>query len=116
MANRPLCGGCPECLAIIEGILNAPAEPVRGATKRPTAAQLERHAKRFGPEGIEATAKELGVEVKVERPARKRGARGLTLKERVAQHVANGHGVDVVAELENLSPSRARRIIEEVSS
>lgn len=113
MTRRPLCGGCPECLAIIEGILNAPDEPARVPTRRPTAAELERHAKRFGPEGVAEMADELGVDVTVERPRRKR-SRGPSLKQRVAGHVANGHGVDVIAELEDLSPARARRLIEEV--
>lgn len=83
-----------------------------------TTAELERHARRFGPEGVEELAAELGVKVRLERPkapARKR-AKGPTLKERVAAHVAAGHGVELIAELENLSPSRARRLVQEVST
>lgn len=82
----------------------------------PTTAELERHARRFGPEGVAELARQLGVDVRVERPAstRKR-AKGPTLKQRVAAHVAEGRGVELIAEIENLSPSRARRLIEEVN-
>jgi hypothetical protein len=86
-------------------------------TKPATAAQLERHARLFGPEGIAETAAELGVTVKVERSkaARKR-TKGPTLKARVVEHVTAGRSAELIAELENLSPSRARRLIEEVSA
>lgn len=81
-----------------------------------TAAQLERHAKRFGPALVQETAAELGVTVNVEGAKAKGKARSATtLKERVAGHVAAGRSVELIAELENLSPSRARRIVQEVT-
>lgn len=82
---------------------------------RPTAAQLERHAKRFGPEGVAETAALYGVSIAIERPKAKRGPSGPSLKTRVKQYLAAGHSADVIAELEDLSPARARRLIEEVS-
>lgn len=114
--SRPLCGECPACLEATARCIGRAPEPVRQAHPAPTAEELERHAQRFGPEGVAETADELGVDVAVERPRRKRGPRRPTLKARVAELMAQGHGVDVIAELENLSPSRARRIMEEVDS
>lgn len=104
--------GCAECQERARKALDAP--PARRPRPAPTASQLERHAKRFGPEGVAETAQELGVDVSVERPATRRSTRRPGLKARVSALVAQGHGVDVVAEVENLSPARARRIVEEV--
>lgn len=114
--TRPLCGNCPACLEATRQLLGAPARPCLQERRAPTAAELERHAKRFGPAGVAETAAELGVDVQVERAARKRGVRGPTLKARVAEHVAAGRGIELIAELENLSPSRARRIVQEVTA
>jgi hypothetical protein len=112
--SRPLCGECEACLERTRALLeSAPLACLRPSAV-PTAAQLERHARRFGPEGIEELAAELGVRVKVERPRVTRTrAKGPTLKERVRGYLEAGHSVDVIAELENLSPSRARRLVEE---
>ena len=81
----------------------------------PTAAELEKHARRFGPGGVAETAAELGVDVKVELPKLKPRRRGPTRKERVAGHIKAGHSVDVIAELEGITTSYARRLIEELS-
>lgn len=91
--------------------LEGGAAPTLGP--RPTKAQLEKHAARFGPDQVAETAAELGVDVEVTR-AKKARAKGPTLKQRVAAHVAAGHSVDVIAEMEDLSPARARRLVEEV--
>ena len=81
---------------------------------RPPAAGLEKHAKRFGPEQVAETASEFGLAVAVERPrAKPRRGRGPSLKDRVAGYLQAGHGVDVIAEIENLSPSRARKLVNE---
>lgn len=111
-----MCEGCLRDAELLRRLAQERGHRVTvPAGMMPTAAELERHARRFGPEGVEELASELGVKVKLERPkvTRKR-AKGPTLKERVAAHVAEGRGVELIAELENLSPSRARRIIEEV--
>lgn len=112
--SRPLCGECPACIEATARCIGRTPAAQRQARPAPTKAELERHAKRFGPEGVLETAEELGVDVAVERPRRKRGARRPTLNARVAELLTQGHGVDVIAEIENLSPSRARRIIKEV--
>lgn len=83
---------------------------------RPTSAQLERHATRFGPEQVAETAAELGLSVTVERPRAPRKVRGPGLRERVAKLVAAGHGVEAIAEIEDLSPARARRLVEEIGT
>jgi hypothetical protein len=82
---------------------------------RPTAARLERHAERFGPEQVMETAAELGIQVVIQRARQVRRVSGPSLKTRVAALVADGHSVDTIAEMEDLSPARARRLVEEVS-
>ena len=109
------CGDCHTCLAHVSRVLATP--PRHGKTRSrmtPTPEALERHAKKYGPEGVVETAAELGVDVKVERKTERRRRGGPTLKQRVAAHIEAGHSVDVIAELENLTPGRARRIIEEL--
>lgn len=114
--TRPPCGSCPACLEATRQLLEAPPRECLQARRAPTAAELERHARRFGPEGVEQTATELGVKVAVARPTRRRTARGPTLKERVAGHLAAGRSVELIAELESLSPTRARRIARECAA
>ena len=78
----------------------------------PTAAALEKHAARFGPEQVPETASEYGISIAITRAkAKPRRARGASLAQRVAGYLKQGHGVDVIAELENLSPSRARTVV-----
>jgi hypothetical protein len=79
---------------------------------RPTAAGLEKHAQRFGPEQVAEVAAEYGVSVAITRAkAGPKRARGTSLKQRVAAYLAQGHGVDVIAELEDLTPGRARTLV-----
>jgi hypothetical protein len=82
---------------------------------RPTAVGLERHAARFGPEQVAETAAEYGIAVAVERPVAARKVKGPTLRQRVADYVAGGHSADVIAELEDISPNRARQLVQEVT-
>ena len=111
------CGDCPTCRERTAARLAATSSLHDRVKATPiTAERLERHAKRFGPEGVAETAAELGVDVTVERPKRKAARRGPTLKERVAGHIEAGHSVELIAELENLSPSRARRLVAEVQA
>jgi hypothetical protein len=80
----------------------------------PTAAALERHARRFGPDQVPETAAEYGVSVAITRAkAAPRKARGASLPQRVAGYLRAGHDVDVIAELENLTPARAKRLVTE---
>lgn len=81
---------------------------------RPTGAALERHAAKYGPEQVAETAAEWGLAVAISRPKARRASRGPSLKTRVARLVAEGHGVDTIAEIENLSPTRARALVKEV--
>jgi hypothetical protein len=109
-----VCEACLEDGRLVALKLLTERHPPEGRTV--TKAELERHARKFGPALVQETADELGVKVNVdETPTRRRRTKGPTLKERVAAHVAEGRGVELIAELENLSPSRARRIVQEVS-
>jgi hypothetical protein len=112
--TRPICGDCPDCRAATARLLRVPpgAVPCLGPT--PTKTQLERHARRFGPDQVAETAAELGVDVEVERTTRRRVSRGPTLRQRVAGLVAAGHGAAIVAEMENLTPARARALVAEM--
>lgn len=113
--TRPVCGECPACLSITLRILRRPCTGTRSsALPPPTVEGLERHAARFGPDQVAETAAEYGLAVNVERPRRVR-TKGPTLKQRVAAYVADGVSVDVIAEMEDLSPARARRLVQEVS-
>lgn len=108
---------CSECLANLRRNAHKLRVP-RGRSlllePRPTAAGLERHARRFGPAQVPETAAQYGLTVAVERErAVRRG--GPTLRQRVAEYVRDGHSAEVIAELEDLSPGRARRLVEEVS-
>jgi hypothetical protein len=115
LPGRPLCGECPSCLERTHGLLKDDHRPC--SRPAPTAAQLERHARRFGPEGVKETAAEHGVEVEVGSTKRAtraaRRGRGPTLRQRVEAHLAAGRGVELIAEIENLSPSRVRRLVKE---
>ena len=82
---------------------------------RPTAAKLERHAERFGAAMVAETAAELGISVVIQRERAPRKVSGPSLKKRVATLVADGYGVDAIAEIEDLTPARAKRLVEEAS-
>lgn len=111
---RPICGNCPDCLECTRALTRVPPRRAILPGERPTAAGLERHARKFGPEQVAETAAEYGLSVAIERPkARPKRGGGPTLRERVAGYLKAGHGADVIAELENLSPARAKRLITE---
>ena len=64
--------GCEECVARQLRLLHTPTIKRR---PRPSPAALERHAERFGSEGVAETAAELGLEVDVPEHVRKRRSR-----------------------------------------
>lgn len=118
MNNRlelPVCGDCPVCLARTHALLREPRGGVLLPGPAPTAAGLNRHAERFGPGMVAETADQYGIVVKVERASKTTSSRGPSLKTRVAGHVGAGLSAELIAELENLSPGRARRLIDEVT-
>lgn len=79
---------------------------------RPTAAGLERHAARYGPEQVPEVAAEYGLSVAITRAkAQPKRTRGTSLKQRVATYLRDGHDLDVIAELEDLTPGRARTLV-----
>lgn len=78
----------------------------------PTAAGLERHARRFGPAQVAETAAQYGLSIAIERPRAARKGGGPSLKTRVARLVADGYSVEAIAEVEDLSPARARSLVE----
>jgi hypothetical protein len=81
----------------------------------PTVAGLERHARRFGPARVPETAAQLGLTASAERepPVRKVGRPPLRQRDKAL--VDAGHGVVVIAEIDDLTPCRARRFVKEVS-
>lgn len=106
---------CSECLANLQRhalTFRAPAR--KQTTPAPTAEALERHARKFGPTLVAETAAEFGLEVDVPGAPQKKRVRRPSLKQRVAVLAAQGYGPDVIAEIEDLSPARARRLVEEV--
>lgn len=113
LVKRPICGNCPTCLPRTNRLLRTAPAPRLLPGPAPTAAGLERHAAKFGPEGVAEVAAEYGLSVAVQRPTRHRTPRGLSLPARVATYLRDGHGVDVIAELENLSPARAKKLVSE---
>lgn len=108
----PICGNCPECLARTNALLHVPRTSLLPG--RPTVAALERHARKFGPAQVAETAAEHGLSVAVERDAPRRRTTGPTLRQRVAGYVDADYSAEVIAELEGLSPSRARRLVAEI--
>lgn len=110
--ERAICGACGPCLAITLRKLRTARPPRVMPGAAPTAARLERHAARFGPEQVAETAAEYGVSVAITRPrAAPRRIRGASLKQRVAAYLTQGHTPEVIAEMEKLSPRRTRDLI-----
>src|SRR5689334_2598021 len=105
---------CSECLANLRRHGVTLSAPAPRPTAAPTAEALERHARKFGPALVAETAQEFGLTVDVEAPKVAR-VRRPSLKQRVAKLVAAGHSVEVIAEVENLSPARARKLVEGLS-
>jgi hypothetical protein len=84
----------------------------------PTVAALEKHAARFGAEGVAEVAAEHGLVVNLKGAAAverrvKRGRRRGSLPKQVAELIGRGASVDSIAETLDLSPSRARRLVNE---
>jgi hypothetical protein len=92
--------------------LPRPATTTRLAgAKKPTRDALLKHAAKYGWEGVEEVALEYGISgVVAPRVKRVRSTRGPSLKKRIAGYLARGMSVEAIAEAENLSPSRARRL------
>jgi len=118
--DRPICGhlDCGVCVARMRRILSvarAPRVDLPGATA-PTAAALERHARKFGRAQVAETAAEFGLTVnlgdaKVMEPRAKRGKRRGNVPKQVAELLERGTSVEGIAEALDLSPSRARRLV-----
>lgn len=73
------CGSCAACLEATRRELDeaAPCRVLAPLGERPTTEALEKHARRFGPEGVVETALEFGLDVDVSaapvrRPRRRR--------------------------------------------
>lgn len=120
--DRPICGhlDCGVCVPRVRRFLRAPRAgraDLPGAVV-PTTTALEHHARKFGPEGVAEVAAEHGLTVDlsgattVERRV-KRGARRGSLPRQVAELLDRGTSVDGIAEALDLSPSRARRLVNE---
>lgn len=111
-----MCGECRENRRRNRAKLRPPARKATAAIgPRPTAAGLERHAGRFGPEQVGETAAQFGLSVAISRATRKSKARGPGLKQRVKALLGRGASTDDIAEVENLSPAKARALVEELS-
>lgn len=110
-----MCANCEENLARNAAKLRVPPRRSVMPGPPPTAAGLERHARRFGPAQVAETAAQYGVSVAIERPKAVPRVSGPSLRTRVRTLVADGYGAEAVAEIEDLSPARARRLVQEVS-
>lgn len=118
--DRPICGypDCSTCAPRVRRFLRVPRRgrlDLPGATK-PTATALERHARRFGPEQVGEVAADHGLTVNLAGAATierrvKRGRRRGSLPTQVAELLGRGASVDSIAETLDLSPSRARRLV-----
>lgn len=109
-----MCGNCRDNLRAHGWKLRPARQAGTLLEPRPTAAGLERHARRFGPAQVAETASQYGLAVAIERPKAAKRVSGPSLKTRVREHVEAGRSVELIAELEDLSPSRARRLVREV--
>lgn len=120
--DRPICGhlDCGVCVVRMRRFLRPPrAERVDlpGADV-PNAKALERHARKFGAEGVAEVAAEcdlvvdLAGAVTIERKV-KRGRKRGSLPKQVGELLARGATVESIAETLDLSPSRARRLVNE---
>lgn len=126
------CSTCSECRSRTRQALRPRARAavvtVPGLTK-PTRAALEKHAasryadpKRVGEDNAKKTieavlrvAAECGITVSVEKiKSTKVNSRGPSLKDRIREHLSEGHDIDFIAEMENITPSRARRLVAEM--
>ena len=118
--DRPICGhlDCGVCVPRMRRFL-APPRTERLAlpgASAPTVASLERHARKFGGEQVAEVAAEHGLVVDLGRAATierrvKRGARRGSLPKAVAELLGRGASVESIAETLDLSPSRARRLV-----
>ena len=116
------CGNCAKCTRELreishEWMRRSPVAPVLDAPEV-TRVKLLRHAARHGWDQVVETAAEHGIYLTPppkERATSKR-AKGPTLKERIAEMLERKPDtkVETIAEVENLSPSRARRLVAEV--
>lgn len=126
--KRPICGSptCDECMRATLRFLTPPRSrsgvSLDGAPT-PTAASLKRHLERYGdPDKVGAAnaadtiravgevAAEFGIAIKLPRVTRARGVSRPNLKARIRSQLERGTGWNEIMEIENLSPSRARRL------
>ena len=110
--------GSLECIPCID-YRNRLLNPRRSRTIKSsvTVKALQRHGKKFGWEMVGETASELGLSITIPRearPKRRQSAQRETLKQRVREYVADGKSVDHIALVEEISRSRARRLVMEV--
>lgn len=83
----------------------------------PTAEQLRRHAERFGPDGVNETARQLGVETCV-RPAQKAKQRRHTtrnLRGQVLELHRRGAMAEAIADTLDVSDRRVQSILASAS-
>lgn len=93
-----------------------------------TAAALEAHVARYTGDKVPAeaarstiaaalaVAAEHGLTLNIAKPPRERKSRGPSLRKRVAQLVADGYDAEQVAEIEDLTPHRARDLVRQAQA
>lgn len=128
------CSTCTDCRERTRTILRPRAQATARAVTVPgappvTRADLEKYlAKYANPEkfttdqvratidAVNLAAAEAGLKFRATKPKKQRaGKTGPSRAERIKDMLADGHGVDYISEMENLSPSRARRLIAELA-
>jgi hypothetical protein len=127
-----ICSICVDCIERTRAKLRPQARretiAVPGLTT-PTRASLEKHVARFADpkkvgeenakktiEAVMAVANDHGITLSVKpiKSVKQISLRRPPLKDRIREHLAEGHSIDYIAEMEDLSPSRARRLVAEI--
>lgn len=95
--------------------ITTPSKPERrevAGASTPTARSLKRHGERYGWEGVAEIAAEYGISLMIPKPEKDetKPKRGPSLKKRIQEYLERELSWTAIAELENLSPRRAREL------
>lgn len=103
------CGPCADCRAALEDY--RPLYQRTPKSNRGADAYLL-HAQRFGPELVEETAKQHGVDLRVQAPKAKRMRRTTpNVRGQVLELASRGTVTEAIADVLNLSDRRVREIL-----
>lgn len=121
--KRPICGSCLDCLRITN-LLSRPRKKDTGVavpgTTKPTAKALKKHGEKFGWNGVAEVGSAYGIDIKVPKGAemvkekKKRKVSTKEIKQRIRTYLEEERSLDYIAEIESISPSRARKLVREL--